>query len=99
MPVRRHFVTQAHVERQVSRHFEVILKVVGLSPAAQVNVGVPDSHFRVAAYSHQKRCQRKAATTIQGCCSIIGKNELPSSNVVSEYVDLLAPEIHSSFEE
>ena len=59
MPIGRNVVTQAKVQRQVPPKFEIILNIIGLYPAKEVDVRVACSDFRIVADAQKHTSQRK----------------------------------------
>src|SRR5262249_15735111 len=98
VPEGRKFIAQAEVQSQVVPDFELVLRIIGLCPAEQVNMRITASHFGVVADAQQHGSQRKTAVPIQIRSSHGGKYKCSPRNVVREQVQILVTEVHPQLE-
>ena len=60
MPIGSNLVTEAEIQGEIAAELEVILNVISLSPAEEMNMGVAGGDLGVVANAKQHGSQREA---------------------------------------
>ena len=90
VPIGSNLVTEPEIQGEIAAELEIVLNVIGPSPAEEMNMGVAGGHFGVVADAEEHGSQREAGTGAigiqHGLCRKTGIGKSAPRDVVRKEV-------------